>query len=294
MLLLMLLLPLPAAAQWTWLPEHPLVPALLADPLEPASGVQKDVGRDRIEARVGVLRDLLRYDGRPVLGLERFAAGLGGQAVMQLRLRQFGQKSVWEFPWGFRRQVDFPLETGDYSFSGYVSAVRPLGPVEARARLHVVHISAHLGDGRYDAASGTWRDGRTPIEYSRNYVQLVLDAAHGPTGLRAYVAPAYMGYQSPAGGERLLRTFLQAGAEWRGGGGPLYPFAAADVRTFPRLSGTGARTGTSLVAGVRIGAWDRRALELRVARYAGASWRGQYYGLPEHTWGVGFRVRFDD
>ena len=294
LLLFALLLPVPAAAQWTWLPEQPLVPALLADPLEPASGVQKDVGSNRIEARVGVLRDLLRYDGRR-FGLDGVAAGVGGQAVMQLQWRLLGQKSPWEFPWGFRKQVDFPLETGDYSFSLYATAARRAGPVDLHVRLHIVHVSAHLGDGRYDRATDTWRDDRAPIDYSRNYLQFALDAEHRATGLRAYVAPAIMGYHSPPGDEPVPKGFLQAGAEWRAhNAGQLHPFAAADVRTFPRLSGTDARTGTSLVAGVRIGAWDRRAIELRVARYAGASWRGQYYGLPEHTWSLGFRIRFDD
>jgi hypothetical protein len=294
LLLLTFLLPLSASAQWTWLPERPVVPALLADPLEPASGVQKDIGSNRIEARVGVLRDLLRHDGRR-FGLDAVALGVGGQAIMQLQWRLLGQKSRWEFPFGFDKQVDFPLETGDYSFSLYGAAMRRAGPVDLHARLHVVHVSAHLGDGRFDAETGTWRDGRAPIDYSRNYLQLALDAQHRATGLRVYIAPAAMGYHSPPGDEPVPRGFLQAGAEWRAQNrGLVRPFAGADVRTFPRLSGTDARTGTSLVAGVRLGAWDRRALELRLARYAGASWRGQYYGLPERAWSVGFRVRFDD
>lgn len=287
-----------ARAQWTWLPEHRLVPALLADPLEPGSGVHKHVGTDRIEARVGVLRDLVRYDGRPVLGVRRAAVGVSGQAAMLLRLRRYGEKSPLTFPFGFRQLVDFPLDTGDYTFGLYASAERDLGPaVTARARAQVVHVSSHLGDGRYDGATGTWRDGRAPIDYSRNYLQLLLDAAHRPTGLRAYVAPAGLTYHSPAGGERAPGAFVQGGLEWRGPGfGPrrlLHGFGGADVRTFPRLTGTRARTGAAYVAGLRVGAWGRRGLDLQATRYAGASWRGQFYGLAERSWALGFRLTFD-
>ncbi len=291
---LLLTLPLSAAAQYTWLPERSVMPALLADPLEPAPGVMKEVGSNLIEARVGTLRDVLRHDGRRY-GLDAFSVGVGGQAIMQLQLRQFGTKSPLQFPFGFRKQVDFPLETGDYSFSGYAAALRRVGPVDAHARLHVVHVSSHLGDGRYNRETSTWRGGREPIDYSRNYVQLVLGALHRPSGLRLYVAPAVMGYHSPPGQEKVPSNFVQAGAEWRGQNrGLVHLFAGADVRTFGRLSGTDARIGTSLVAGVRVGAWNRRAFELRVARYAGASWRGQYYGLPERAWSAGFQIRFDD
>ena len=293
-LLVLLGLPLPGAAQHTWLPDRSVIPALLADPLEPASGVMKEVGSNLIEARVGTLRDVLRLDGRR-FGFDALSFGVGGQAIMQLQLRQFGVKSPWQFPFGFRKPVDFPLETGDYSVSGYAAALRRAGPVDLHARLHVVHVSSHLGDGRYDRATGTWRDGRAPIDYSRNYVQIVLGTLHRPSGLRLYVAPAVMGYHSPPGQEKVPGNFVQAGAEWRGQNrGLVHPFAGADVRTFPRLSGTDARTGTSLVAGVRVGTWNRRAFELRVARYAGASWRGQYYGLPERAWSAGFQIRLDD
>ena len=292
----------PARAQWTWLPERRLVPALLADPLEPGSGVHKHVGTDRIEARVGVLRDLVRYDGRPVLGVRRASAGVSGQAVMLLRLRQYGEKSPLAFPFGFRRLVDFPLDTGDYTFGLYASTERDVGrTVTARARLAVVHVSSHLGDGRYDPATDTWRDGREPIDYSRNYFQLLLDGAHGPSGLRAYVAPSVLTYHSPvngpSGAEATPGAFVQGGMEWRGPGfGPrrlLHGFAAADVRTFPRLTGTRARTGASYAAGLRVGAWGRRGLDLQATRYAGASWRGQFYGLAERSWALGFRLTFD-
>lgn len=281
-----------------WFPEHRLQRALVADPLEPMLGTTKAIGSNRIEARVGVLRDIVQAQTPALPTVERAAIGLSGNAVMLLRLRQFGTKSPATFPFFFRRQVDFPLETGDYSFGGYLALRhRPVaGRVAIGSRLHIVHVSSHLGDGRYDTTSNMWR-GREPVDYSRNYAQLVLDADDGPTGLRLYAAPALLTWAAPVAGEPVARAFVQGGAEWRGkplGSSGVRPFAAADVRTFPRLQGTRARTGSSLVAGLRVGAWNERAVDVRVTRLAGASWRGQFYGLRESTWGVGLRIGHDD
>lgn len=297
--LVVLILTLPVRAQRVrdvdWLPEHRLQRALLADPLEPALAVTKALDSEEIEARVGVLRDLVRAETPGVPGVQRAAVGMSGNAVMLLRLRQFGQKSPASFPFFFRKQVDFPLQTGDYSFGGYLALAHraPVRGLALGSRLHVVHVSSHLGDGRYDTTAQAWQ-GRGPVDYSRNYVQFVLDADHAPTGVRVYVAPALLTWAQPVAGERVAGGFVQGGAEIRGRMGRLRPFAAADVRTFPRLTGTQARTGSSFVAGVRVGGWSERAVDLRITRLAGASWRGQYYGQREASWGVGLRIGHDD
>lgn len=281
-----------------WWPEHRLHRALVADPLEPMTAVTKEATSERIEARLGMLRDIVQAETPGIPTVRRAAFGLSGNAVMLLRLRQFGSKSPSTFPFFFRKQVDFPLETGDYSFGGYLALDHApvAGRVDIGSRVQVVHVSSHLGDGRYDTTANVWR-GRGPVDYSRNYVQLVLDADDGPTGVRVYAAPAVLTWAAPVAGERVARTFLQGGGEWRGpslGTSGMRPFAAVDVRTFPRLTGTRARTSTSLVAGVRVGGWRERAVDLRLTRTAGASWRGQFYGLREASWGIGLRVGLDD
>ena len=170
-----------------------------------------------------------------------------------------------------------------------------------RGKLAIVHVSSHLGDGQYDTTAARWTNGRGPVDYSRNYGQLTLDAeAAGAAGaVRAYVAPAVLSYMQPVTGEPSMSAFVQAGVEARrrltGRTGRLFePFAAADVRTFGDLNGTDKRLGVSVVAGVRIGPEDGRSTELRVSRYTGPSWRGQMYGLEEGTWQIGFRLPFAD
>ena len=292
----------PAAAQVVrgldWWPEHRLHRALVADPLEPMTAVTKEATSERIEARLGILRDIVQAETPGLPTVRRAAVGLTGNAVMLLRLRQFGSKSPASFPFFFRKQVDFPLETGDYSFGGYLALDHtPVGGrLNVGTRVQIIHVSSHLGDGRYDTTANVWR-GRGPVDYSRNYVHLVLDADDGPTGVRLYAAPALLTWAAPVAGERVARAFAQGGAEWRGpalGASALRPFAAVDVRTFPRLTGTRARTASSMVAGVRVGGWRERAVDVRLTRTAGASWRGQFYGLRESAWGIGLRVGVDD
>lgn len=288
----------PARAQAVFLPETRLVPALAADPLAASVGVDKNLGSDRLDARLGVERDVVAWRfPRRRFGVDDVALGASGAALLQLRLRRYGEKSRLSFPFGFDQFVDFPLQQGDYSFAGYAAARRQDGPLTLRGRLSVVHVSSHLGDGQYDTTAARWTNGRGPVDYSRNYAQLLLDAeAHG---VRVYVAPSVLSYMQVVRGEPTVSAFVQAGAEARrrltGRTARLFePFAAADVRTFGTLSGTGKRLGLSLVAGVRVGPDDGRATELRVSRYTGPSWRGQDYGLAEDAWTLGVRLPFAD
>ena len=298
LLLLAVLTASPARAQATFLPETRLVPALAADPLAASVGVDKNLGSDRLDARLGTERDVVawRFPHRR-FGVDDVALGASGAALLQLRLRRYGEKSPLSFPFGFDQFVDFPLQQGDYAFAGYAAARRTDRALTVRGRLSIVHVSSHLGDGQYDTTAARWTNGRGPIDYSRNYAQVLLDGeAHG---VRVYVAPSVLSYMQPVRGEASLSAFVQAGVEARrrltGRTARLFePFAAADVRTFGDLNGTDKRLGVSLVAGVRIGPDDGRATELRLSRYTGPSWRGQDYGRDEDVWMLGVRLPFAD
>ncbi len=277
-----------------WLPEHRMGRMLLADPLEPWTGVVKSFGNRFVDGRLGIVRDIVRFEHVALPGVQRAALGASGQAIVQLKVRERERKPWYSFPYFLPRVIDTPLTNGDYGYGGHLVLEHTRGRVLLQTRLEVIHVSSHLGDNYYDTTANRWTH-REPVEYSRNYGRVLLDARHRPSGVRAYGAAALMGYHSPVSGEEIPKSFLQGGAEWRGRlPNGLRPFLGADVRTFPPMSHTKSRTGASYVAGVRFGRWDRRGFELRLSRYNGASWRGQEYGFREALWGIGFRLATDD
>lgn len=275
---------------WRWLPAERVMPRLLANPLEPATGVYKTLGRPLVEARIGAAWDVVRWEGRrAVWGFDRAAFGLDAFAIMQLDIQRYGSKSPLSFPFGSRKLVNFELETGDYAFGGYLVGEQHYGRVTARYRLHVIHISAHLGDGRYLSGEQAWVDDRAPIYYSRNYGQLTGDFSL-PNGIRVYGGLSYITFHSPVG-RAVSPWFVSGGIEYRWPRRTLLkPFVAVDLRTFDAERAAGGPVGYQLVAGVRLGQWQGRGLNLVVTHYDGPSWRGQFFDLPISDWHAGFTL----
>ena len=275
-----------AASVWEWLPDDRLMPRFLADPIDPAYSALKSAGTRSLDARIGRMWDILTWDGTGrVIGMDRVALGLGGAAWLLLEMRSHDKRNPARFPFIFGDQIGFLLMTADYYFGGYVVGERRFGSVTTRYRLHVIHISAHMGDDRYDPQSGQWEDGRAPIDYSRNYAQFTADAAL-PSGLRAYGSANYVFYQSSFG-EHVARWFFSSGVELRRSGRPFGPFGAIDLRTF----GNVRDVGTNVVLGVRVGDWTEKGLQAQVSRYRGPDWRGQFYGVPAPAeWLIGIEL----
>lgn len=288
---LALLLPFSAQAQHLqFFPPDNLIPPLLADPLEPAMFVAKALENRQIEARLGGHWDLTRWQPEsPFLGIARLSSGLTGLANMQLDMVPVGRKPWWGWPVFLSQRYRYDLVSGDFAFGGYLSAEQPFEAVTLRYRLQAIHLSAHLGDSFFIEGEG--RLSRAPLDYSRNYWQFLVDA-HLPSGLRVYLEPGYLTWYDRDLGTNLSTLLFHAGAEYRHPRPLLhyfYPFLAADARYFDSVEPAGP-WGLAMHTGLRFSSWFGPGLDFFIGRYAGPTWRGQFFGEAVMEWHAGVRV----
>jgi len=161
-------------------------------------------------------------------------------------------------------------------------------------RLRILHRSAHFVDGHYDPGTGTWRDGREPIPFTKDFGEL-LGAWRAPTGsvpVNLYAGLTYATLVRPTSIERFTGLY---GIEITSGdhlgtvfGKPATTFGAlhGSLEGIPVYVGT-----TSVVFGLKLGPWDAEGIRI-LARYRnGLEPFGQYYDIRREAWSLG--VQFD-
>lgn len=256
--------------------EHPagrlLFPPLLAHHVEPRMGALKLNGEDRLRLDIGNAVDLWNFSDAHSGSL--FAVGADF------------------FTWTSLRQdkdFHFPVDAVDYLFGINASWRMAVNEqLVAGARLRLSHISAHLVDGSYDKSTAAWRDGREPLVYSREFIDLIASLDIGDN-LRCYAGGQYIYHIDPAD---LGKFGVQAGAEavyrdvFTDG---MHLYAAYDFRTIDVHAVTAAH---ALQAGVKFGQMRGTGLNVFVALYHGKSQHGEYHDLTWSYWGPGFNVDF--
>ncbi len=256
--------------------SHPsgrlLFTPLLAHHVEPRMGALKLNGEDRLRLDIGNSVDFWNFDADDQTHL--FAIGADF------------------FTWTSLRQDNdfhFPVDAVDYLFGVNASWRSRLDEdFTAGARVRLSHISAHLVDGSYEKSTSAWRNGRQPIVYSREFVDLIASLEFRGV-LRGYAGAQYIYHIDPS---ELGKFGLQAGVEAcyenalaKG----VHIYAAYDFRTIDVHAVTGAH---SLQAGLKFGDWRGTGLNLFVAAYHGKSQHGEFHDLTWSYWGPGFTVDF--
>jgi hypothetical protein len=249
-----------------------LFPPLLAHHVEPRMGALKLNGEDRLRLDIGNAVDLWNFSCEQSGSL--FAVGADF------------------FTWTSLRQdadFHFPVDAVDYLFGINASWRMPLNEqLTAGARLRLSHISAHLADGSYDKRTASWRDGREPLVYSREFFDLI-GALEVGDYLRVYAGGQYIYHIDPA---ELGTLGAQAGVEAsyiNALAQDLHLYAAYDFRTIDVHTVSAAH---ALQAGVKFGTWRGTGLNVFLTVYHGKSQHGEYHDLTWSYWGPGFTVDF--
>lgn len=241
-------------------------------------GVRKQLGTSRLKLDIGNSLDVLAYSDSSRrdllhLGVDFFTYALTTSSE------------------GLRLQVD----AVDGYFGTHIAYRDESENSERVVRLRLLHISGHLIDGHWDPALQQWKDGKEPIPYTRDFVELL--GAYSWLGsrlaLQVYSGFSYTAHARP---DNLARWGSLHGVELRTTGllGPVMgrPFTLY-VADHLALSGIPTYYGTNnLESGMKFGAWEDAGIKLYVCYYDGLEPFSQYYYVRTREWGAGFAFDF--
>ncbi|MGA9115957.1 MAG: hypothetical protein WB626_04215 [Bacteroidota bacterium] len=252
-----------------------LVAPIPAHHPESRLGLRKETGSSRMRLDVACTMDILEYT--PDEGEEgAFRFGI-----------DFGVHALTTSSQGFRLQVD----AADGLFGGHLSALVPGTGGAAALRLRVAHLSGHFVDGHYDETTRSWKGGRDPLPFTRDFGELVTLYRTGPRP-PAPVLWGGFGYAALVRPDRMGRTEYACGAythiplaEGRvlGSAAWLYAAYALTLRGVPAYRGTHRMEG-----GLKLGDPGGPGLRLWTGWQTGLDDLAQYFDAPASSWGVGF------
>jgi hypothetical protein len=192
---------------------------------------------------------------------------------------------------GNRLQID----AIDGFFGGNVTYSYKMESSRIKSRFRFVHNSSHLVDGSYLADQGSWKEGREPIPFTRDFFELT--AAHEISSSFAifqyYGSGSYAVLVRPS---EIGRIFFNAGFESAftdpfgkifGKGNSFFAAYQFTLRNY------GEYTGSShLMGGIKFGDWLDKGIVLYVSYYSGNHIFNEYYYERISRLGFGFMIDF--
>ncbi len=249
-----------------WFPSGLNIRPFTANTLETRVGSLYLLNQKRLQLNIGTSSDIYREEyGDKTLSF-------GADMFTFTRLRS-------------ENNFRFPVETIDYFFGvnfGYkiVKEDKQYG-----FRLRVSHISAHIVDGRYNAADASWRDNLLPFVYSREFIEAMPFYQIGT--FRGYAGFTYLFHVIP---NVIGKEIYQAGFDYYWTSFPskvFTPFVAYDFRVNKIEKYTGNNT---LMAGIKFGRYDANGFSVILSYYSGKSIHGEYFNLSEHYASFGINM----
>ncbi|HEX2869269.1 MAG TPA: DUF1207 domain-containing protein [Ignavibacteriales bacterium] len=192
---------------------------------------------------------------------------------------------------GHRLQID----ALDGFFGGNAAFSKNYGTERLISRFRIIHNSAHMVDGHYNADIGSWIGSRKPIPFTRDFGELLVgyEWLKENYSLRILGGPAYATLVRPL---EIKKYSFSAGFEYA-----FYnPFGRVFKKDFNlfaayynNLNGTPVYHGNNnFVAGVKFGQWEGKGILLYLDYYAGSNMFSEYYKDSIHRFGIGFSVDF--
>jgi hypothetical protein len=264
--------------QFTFLPGGLNFMPLKANNQEARLGVLYYTSTTNLKVDIGNMVDLLSYETEDLKS--RFAAGI-----------EFMAYAFSESYAGKRLQIS----AVDGFFGGNITYSNQCETNKLLARFRIIHNSAHLVDGSYDADSDTWIDGEEPVPYTKDFFEIT--AAHqiyfDAALLKYYGGLSYATLVRP---DDLKRYNFHVGLE----------FAAINLlgKVFDKdlnifladhffLDGTEKYFGNNqIMGGIKFGGWDNKGIVVYASYYAGRDIFSSHYDSKISKFGVGFSVDF--
>jgi hypothetical protein len=180
-----------------------------------------------------------------------------------------------------------------HAADGFLGGHLTYQAAEFSLRLRLLHLSAHLVDGNYSKSGKVWKDGREPIDFSRDFGELIAAGrwTRFSVNFMAYSGFRYSTFLRP---DTIRRFSTIHGLEMYSGEivGPVFStpvnlFAAYNLS----FDGIPEYVGSNSVdCGLKFGEWSGTGLRLFVSYYAGLDTFHQYYDERREGWGLGCTV----
>ncbi|MCK9210606.1 MAG: DUF1207 domain-containing protein [Ignavibacteriaceae bacterium] len=250
----------------TLFPAELNIKPFVANFLEPKVGFMFMLGKNSLRLDIGNSKDFFHYaDGEKTYSF-------GGDFFTYTKLR--GEKDF-----------HFPVDAVDYLF-GLNGGIKIKNTnYECGMRMRLSHISAHFVDGHFDKLSGSWRNGRTPRVYSREFVEVT--PFYSMNDFRLYFGYAYLFHVVP---KEIGKNVFQIGGEKFFDlpfANYFFPFITYDLR----VTKLGKYSGTnSLSAGVKVGNKNTGGFSFMINYFSGNSVHGEYFDYKEKYISFGMNI----
>jgi hypothetical protein len=236
---------------------------------EPRVGFVKNINNKYLRLDIGAGIDLIgMYDE-----YARYSFGIDAFTFSNLRSES---------------NFKFPVDAIDYFFGVNINSKRILSDyIHLSSRLRISHISSHLEDGHLYERSDTVF---TPFTYSREFINLavIIDHFLKKANIRNLFGIDYLFSTIPAD----FGTFtLQYGFEFQYYiHGLISLYFSNDLKLATVNNKT--KLNENLEAGIRIGEYGSRGLNLFFTYYDGQDYKGQYYDRYLNYKAFGFSVDY--
>ena len=249
-----------------WFPDKLNIQPFTANVIEPKVGFEFLLAKSEIRLNVGTSRDFYNVSD------ENSALSFGADFFTYSLLRS-------------EKDFHFPVDAIDYLFglnAGYKIKAKDK---EYGLRFRLSHISAHFVDGHFDYSIKSWRNGRSPQVYSREFIELF--PFFSLEKLRLYGGFTYIFNITP---DNLGKEIYQAGFDYYmpdAGFEVFTPFIAYDFKMnkIEKFSGN-----NSFVIGIKFGQYDSKGFSIRFSYLSGKSIHGEYYDVNEKYSSLGFNL----
>ncbi|RJP58950.1 MAG: DUF1207 domain-containing protein [Ignavibacteriales bacterium] len=248
-------------------PDDLLIQPFTANIIEPKLGFLFQVGDNELRLDIGNSIDVARYSIS-----ENEKVSFGADLFTYTLLRG-------------ETDFHFPVDAVDYLFGINAGYKKVDDNFEYGARLRLSHISAHFVDGHYSHETQSWRDGRNPRVYSREFVEIMPYVSWAD--LRVYMGFTYLINVTP---NELGKDIYQIGFDYFADnliGEYFTPFIAYDFKLANLTKYTG---NNSLNAGIKFGKPDGKGLSIYFHYYSGKSVHGEYFDYSKKYTAVGINL----
>ncbi len=249
-----------------WFPKELNIQPFTANFLEPKAGFLFNTSDDKIRLDIGTSQDILHLNNQNNI------FSFGADLFTFTRLRS-------------ENDFHFPVETIDYLFGLNSSFRKIFENYEVGIRFRFSHISAHLVDGRFDKATNQWREGRLPLVYSREFLELFPFIRF--KDLRFYAGLTYIFHSSP---KYVKKGIYQLGFDYfatQFSFSSITPFVAYDFK----LNGNEKYVGNNFINfGLKIGQFNKKGFSIYYSYISGMSVHGEYLGVKENYSSIGFNL----
>jgi len=249
-----------------WFPKGLNIRPFTANFLEPRAGFSYLLDKSNIRLDIGTSADVLR------IADEGKIISFGVDLFTYTRLRS-------------ENNFKFPVETTDFYFGVNYAQRFIRKEKEYGFRFRFAHISTHLVDGSFNGQNGIWRNGRSPIIYSREFFELM--PFYRINGFRTYAGITYLFHTLPA---NISKGIYQVGFDNYFTSFPsktFTPFIAYDFK----LSKIDKFTGNNIImGGIKFGKFDEKGFSITLSYYSGKSVHGQLFNINENYFTLGFNM----